>query len=121
MSMADAGQQPTSDEDLIQRGLLASSVEGNSFAALEEPEPMRDEGEDDQQAVHDALQMSMDNEPEQDEAMRQAMGMSMQQDAPAAGGADGVLAQFQEMCGVNDAEMARNCEYEAARGSHIVS
>jgi len=107
MSMADAGQQPTSDEELIRRGLLASSVEGNSFAALEEPEPMRDEGEDDQQATNDALKMSMDNEPEQDEAMRQAMSMSMQEPA-AAGAGDGVLAQFQEMCGVNDAEMARN-------------
>merc|ERR1711865_307411 len=110
MSMADAGAQPTSDEELVRRGLLASSVEGNSFAALGDPEPMNTEPElsEEQQALNEALQMSMDKEPEQDEAMQQAVDMPMQQDAPAAGGAEANVRQFQEMCGNDDAEMARN-------------
>lgn len=121
MSMAEAGHQPVSDEELTRRGLLASSVPGNAFEALGS-----EMQEDEDDSVQQAVDMSMDEDPEMAEAMKKALEMSMQPpEATEPSEEDATLQQFKEMCGIDDTGMAKNYlsafngDLNAAVASHM--
>jgi len=120
LSMAEAGQQPVSDEELIRQGLLSSSVPGNSFAPLDVDEVEGDDmDEETRQAMKQALEMSMDTQP--------APGVVQQAASSVLGqsGDDTIVNQFKEMCGVEDTNMAQNYldafggDLNAAVGSYM--
>ena len=100
LSMQEAGQQPVSEEELVRQGLLSSSVPGNAFAPLVVDADEGDDDEETQQAMKQALEMSMDRVPTTVDPPQLAVNNS---------GPDGIVKQFKEMCGVVDTEMAQNC------------